>query len=101
MIQIYHKNLYLCSEILALLQKFEFLNLLFFHINVYGKLDFFLYDNRLIERDTGDITLMPYEIIDREEYWNYYSTKYKNVETVDNLLKRVYSCINEIGRAHV
>ena len=55
-----------------------------------------IYDNRLIERDTGDITLMPYEIIDREEYWNYYSTKYKNVETVDNLLKRVYSCINDI-----
>ena len=27
-----------------------------------------IYDNRLIERDTGDITLMPYEIIDREEY---------------------------------
>lgn len=55
-----------------------------------------IYDDRLIERDTGDITLMPYEIIDREEYWNRYSTKYKNVETVNNLLRRVYSCINDI-----
>lgn len=55
-----------------------------------------IYDNRLIERDTGDITLMPYEIIDREEYWNYYSTKYKNVESISDLLERVSSFINEI-----
>ena len=55
-----------------------------------------IYDDRLIERDTGEITLKPYETIDREEYWNRYSSKYKNVETVDNLLNRVHSCIDDI-----
>lgn len=55
-----------------------------------------IYDDRLIERDTGEITLKPYEMVDREEYWNFYSTKYKNVETVDELLKRVYSSLDDI-----
>lgn len=55
-----------------------------------------IYDDRLIERDTGEITLKPYEMVDREEYWNYYSTKYKNVERVNDLLKRVYSSISDI-----
>lgn len=59
-----------------------------------------IYDNRLIERDTGEITLKPYQMIDREEYWNYYSTKYKNVESVPNLLKRVSSCIEEICKKY-
>lgn len=55
-----------------------------------------IYDNRLMERDTGEITLKPYKMIDREEYWNYYSTKYKNVEPISDLLKRVSSFIDEI-----
>ena len=55
-----------------------------------------IYDNRLMERDTGEITLKPYKAIDREEYWNYYSTKYKNVESVSDLLKRVASFVNEV-----
>lgn len=38
-----------------------------------------IYNDRLIERDTSNITLMPYEIIDREKYWSRYFTKYKNV----------------------
>ncbi len=55
-----------------------------------------IYDDRLIERDTGEITLKPYQMVDREKYWNFYSTKYKNVETVDELLKRVYSSLDDI-----
>lgn len=54
------------------------------------------YDNRLIERDTGDLTLKPYKMIDREEYWNYCSTKYKNVEPISELFERVSSFIDEI-----
>lgn len=55
-----------------------------------------IYDERLIERDTGEITLKPYELIDREEYWNYYSIKYKNVEKISELFKRVHSTIDDI-----
>ena len=60
-----------------------------------------IYDNRLIERDTGDITLMPYEIIDREEYWNYYSkVKIDKLETVPELFKRVNLFLDEIKKKY-
>lgn len=55
-----------------------------------------IYDERLIERDTGEITLRPSHTVDREAYWNYYSTKYKNVERIPDLFKRVHSSLDDI-----
>ena len=55
-----------------------------------------IYDDRIEERNCGVLTNTKIDDFYYTEYWNYYSTKYKNVETVDNLLKRVYSCINDI-----
>lgn len=55
-----------------------------------------IYDDRLIERDTGELTLKPHKTVDREEYWNYYSNKYINLETVPELFKRVHPVIDDI-----
>lgn len=59
-----------------------------------------IYDDRLIERDTGELTLKPYKDVDRDEYWNYYSEKYKNVEKVPDLFKRVYSILDFIKKEY-
>ncbi len=55
-----------------------------------------IYDERLIERDAGELTLKPNEAVDGEAYWNYHSTKYKNLETVPELFKRVHPVLDEI-----
>lgn len=35
--------------------------------------DSIITDNRLRERDCGDLSGLPIEVTDREEYWNYYT----------------------------
>ena len=54
-----------------------------------------IYDDRLMERDTGSLTLQPVESVDRDKYWNYYET-YLDVEPIKEVCKRVYAVINEI-----
>lgn len=54
-------------------------------------------DNRLSERDPGDFSGKPYQFMDREEYWNYYSNiQYGTAETMQNLLERVTSFLDEL-----
>ena len=54
-------------------------------------------DNRLVERDPGDLEGMHYTEIDREEYWRYGSTiQYGTSETVESVKERVYSFIEDL-----
>ena len=57
-----------------------------------------IYDERLMEREEGELTLT---VVDEEflakEYYNYYSTKHiDGVEPLPELFKRVHSLLDEI-----
>lgn len=54
-----------------------------------------VYDERLIERDTGELTGRHISGEFRDVYWNYYSTEYK-VEHVKDLFDRVSDVLDDI-----
>ncbi|MCQ2484943.1 MAG: histidine phosphatase family protein [Clostridia bacterium] len=54
-----------------------------------------VYDERLIERDTGELTGRHISGEFRDVYWNYYSTEY-DVEHVKELFERVHPVIDDI-----
>jgi len=56
-----------------------------------------VFDERLMERDTGELTFKPLNSVNRDEYWSYNaSEKFTNSETVPELVKRVYSAMEDI-----
>ena len=58
-----------------------------------------IYDDRFVERDSGELTLKSIDDDDREEYWNYYSTRFedlKNLETVPELFDRIRVALDDI-----
>ncbi len=56
-----------------------------------------VYDERLIERDGGELTLTTIGDYYFKEYYNYYSTSYlEGLETLPELFKRVHSFLDEI-----
>lgn len=56
-----------------------------------------VYDDRLIERDGGKLTLTVIDDFYFKEYYNYYSTEYiEGLETLPELFKRVHSFLDEI-----
>ena len=56
-----------------------------------------LFDDRLKERDGGDLEGKSQSLVDREDYWNYYSTtNYGNEERIPHLFERVASFIEEL-----
>lgn len=60
-----------------------------------------IYDNRLMERDGGKLTLTVLDDYYYNEYYNYYSTKYiEGLETLPELFKRVHSFLDEIKKKH-
>ena len=54
-----------------------------------------IYDERLIERDTGELTGRSVFDDFRDVYWNYYSEEY-DVEHVPELFNRVHPVLDEI-----
>ncbi len=56
-----------------------------------------IYDDRLMERDNGKLTLTKIDEYFDKEYYNYYSTKMiEGLETLPELFNRVHSFIDEI-----
>lgn len=56
-----------------------------------------LIDNRLEERNQGDLSGQPLEVTNREEYWNYYTEiQYGTSENIQEFFKRVYSFLDEL-----
>lgn len=59
--------------------------------------DSIIVDNRLTERDCGDLSCKPYEVTNREEYWNYYTDiQYGTSENIQDFFKRVYDFLDEL-----
>lgn len=59
--------------------------------------DIIITDNRLRERDCGDLSGLPIEVTDREEYWNYYTKiQYGTSENIQIFFKRVYDFLDEL-----
>ena len=56
-----------------------------------------IYDDRIKERDCGDLSGKPLEVTNREEYWNYYTTiQYGSSENIKLFFKRVYNFLDEL-----
>lgn len=56
-----------------------------------------LIDNRLEERNPGDLSGQPLEVTNREEYWNYYTEiQYGTSENIKEFFKRVYNFLDEL-----
>ena len=54
-------------------------------------------DNRLRERNCGDLSGKPLEYTNREEYWNYHTEiQYGTSENIRLFFKRVYSFLDEL-----
>lgn len=54
-------------------------------------------DNRLEERNTGNLSGQPLEVTNREEYWNYNTTiKYGTSENIKLFFDRVYNFLDEL-----
>lgn len=59
--------------------------------------DSIITDDRLIERDCGDLSGKSNKCTDREEYWNYYTKiQYGTSENIQEFFKRVYDFLDEL-----
>lgn len=55
-----------------------------------------IFDERLIERDMGELTQQSKKLVD-ERLWNYYQTlNFKNLETISSIYSRITQLIDEI-----
>lgn len=56
-----------------------------------------IFDDRIKERDPGDLSGKSRENENREEYWNYYTTiQYGTSENIQKFFKRVYNFLDEL-----
>lgn len=59
-------------------------------------------DDRLIERDCGELTFKPVDSVDREKYWDYYNEdfykEYPHLEKIQDLFERVFLFIDELNK---
>lgn len=56
-----------------------------------------IYDDRIRERNPGDLSGKPLEVTNREEYWNYNTTiKYGTSENIKSFFERVYNFLDEL-----
>lgn len=56
-----------------------------------------IYDDRIKERNCGDLSGKPLEVTNREEYWNYNTTiKYGTSENIKLFFNRVYNFLDEL-----
>lgn len=55
------------------------------------------YDDRIKERNCGNLSGKPLEVTNREEYWNYYTAiQYGTSENIKLFFERVYNFLNEL-----
>ena len=59
-------------------------------------------DDRIIERECGELTHTPVDSVDSEKYWNYYDTdlyeKYPSLEKIQDLFERVFDFIDDLAK---
>ncbi len=56
-----------------------------------------IYDERIIERDCGELLDKNHDEVDREAYWNYYDkTNYETVENIQDFFKRINDFLEDI-----
>lgn len=55
------------------------------------------FDDRIGERNCGNLSGKPIEVTNREEYWNYYAKiQYGTSENIQEFFKRVYDFLDEL-----
>jgi len=59
-------------------------------------------DERIIERECGELTHAPVDSVDREKYWNYYDEecyeKYPHLEKISSIFDRVFDFIEDLKK---
>ncbi len=66
----------------------------------YKKMDV-IYDNRIVERNSGEYEGKSSKDVDLDSYWNYYSkNKVKGAEEIFHLFTRVYDFIDDIRKRY-
>ncbi len=56
-----------------------------------------IYDNRLMERDFGELEGLNTKDFDFYGFWNYYQNNhYQNAENIQDFFRRVYECLDDI-----
>ncbi len=56
-----------------------------------------IFDDRLKERDCGNLSGKPLDFVNREEYWNYNTTlQYGTSENIKTFFQRVFSFLDEL-----
>jgi len=59
--------------------------------------DSLITDDRLRERDCGNLSGQSLEVTNREEYWNYYTDiQYGTSENIQDFFKRIYNFLDEL-----
>lgn len=59
--------------------------------------DSLITDNRLTERNCGNLSGQPLEVTNRDEYWNYYTTiQYGTSENIKDFFGRIYNFLDEL-----
>ena len=59
--------------------------------------DSIITDDRLVERDCGDLSGKPNSYTNREEYWNYYTEiQYGTSENIVTFFSRVHNFLDEL-----
>ncbi len=54
-------------------------------------------DDRIRERSSGDLSGKPHSLVNRDEYWNYFTTiQYGTSENIKDFFERVNDFINEL-----
>lgn len=57
-------------------------------------------DEHFIERDLGELTLTKVNHQDPKEYWKYKNSKYKGLETISEIEKRVFEGLENINEKY-
>ncbi len=81
-------DLIICSPLKRAIHTAEIIN-----VNDYK----ILYDDRIKERECGDLCGKPFESTIREEYWNYNTEiQYGNAENIKLFFNRVYNFLDDL-----
>ncbi len=59
-----------------------------------------IYDDRLIERNMGIYVNSKFEDLDWNLFWNYYDKKYKELEPMKNVYKRISDLLDEVKKKY-
>lgn len=85
-------DIVICSPLIRTRQTMELVTENKFHV---------IFEERIIERDCGELMGRSFDDIDMDKYWDYYDdTIYENVESIKSFFTRIYSYIDYLKKEY-